>query len=325
MDLLRGRINERLPKWEVHYGSVELALPRMAKGNFLFVIDLQNSFLNWLVCEEDSNLLGFYSPSRNQYGRFRFFPFGLSTAPAANDDSLKEILRLLHLNTGIQLTDFVDDMIGGDATEEEAWAKVERVVKLFLSVCIPVSDKPTGVKRPSQRQQWVGWIFDTVACLIAVDENKCVDCIKKWIAVLELDDRRELRARTLASAAGLASHIGYFFLQGRRRLHHIWADLNKAQVYSIWSTRPGADPLVSLSEQSRFHISWWIRALETPPSRPLHGAGGALSAWGPKSLEFADWPRLAASGVIKVIETDASKLIGWSYHLCGAGRVVSGT
>ncbi len=50
-----------------------------------------------------------------------------------------------------------------------------------------------------------------------------------------------------------------------------------------------------------------------------------MSRWGPKSSDFAAWQDLAASGCLRVIETDAAKNHGWSYHLCGCGKVVSGT
>ena len=56
----------------------------------------------------------------------------------------------------------------------------------------------------------------------------------------------------------------------------------------------------------------------------LHCHGGSLSCWGPKSPEFSDWESLATKGHIFVIETDASKLHGWSYHMCSSGRVVGG-
>ena len=49
------------------------------------------------------------------------------------------------------LTDFVDDMTGGARTAEAAWIKLEKVVRFFLSVGVPVSDKPNGIKPPAQR------------------------------------------------------------------------------------------------------------------------------------------------------------------------------
>ena len=143
--------------------------------------------------------------------------------------------------------------------------------------------------------------------------------------VLAKDDRRELRARELASAAGLSCHIAQVFVQGRRRLHHVWGDLNAAGVYALWSHQPRADPLVSLSELSRLHIRWWIRALDITPERSLFRGDGPLSAWGPKSVDFLKWEELAEQGKVRVIECDASKLHGWSYHKTQVGIVVSGT
>ena len=64
-----------------------------------------------------------------------------------------------------------------------------------------------------------------------------------------------------------------------------------------------------------------------PPYRPIHNVGddGQLSMWGPKSPEFGQWRGLAAVGQVLVVETDASKLVGWSYRICHLARVVSGT
>ena len=43
-DLLKGGVNELLPKWTVHYGTVDLAISRMTSGGFLYVIDLADAF-----------------------------------------------------------------------------------------------------------------------------------------------------------------------------------------------------------------------------------------------------------------------------------------
>lgn len=41
-------------------------------------------------------------------------------------------------------------------------------------------------------------------------------------------------------------------------------------------------------------------------------------------MDFQNWEQLAASGNIRVVETDASRLDGWSYHLRATGSVISG-
>ena len=325
VDLKRGRVNERLPWIGVAYGTVELAISRMSKNDFLFVLDLQDSFFNWRVAPEDTWELGFYAPGRRQFGKYDYFPFGLASSPGVNDESLKEVLRLLEEHTCVELTDFVDDLLGRGSTEAEAWEALEKAVRFLLRMGLPVSSKPTGILAPAQRQIWTGWVFDTVACTVAATPDKCRKCQDGNTEVLDADDQRQLHASKLASVTGLASHIAEVYPQGRRRLHSVWADLNASGVYAMWALRSGGDPVVRLSELSRRNLAAWRVSLETPPSRPLHSAGGSLSAWGYKSPEFANWQALARQGLIQVIETDASKTVGWSYHLCGPGRVASGT
>ena len=65
--------------------------------------------------------LGFYSPQRGEFGTYDFLPFGLAPSPGINDKSLKEVLRLASLHTGVHVTDFVDDLLGQGSNEEAAW------------------------------------------------------------------------------------------------------------------------------------------------------------------------------------------------------------
>ena len=97
-DLSKSLVNEKLPHWDVKYGSVDLAVSRLSHSAWLYVVDLADAFYNWKVSADDTWMLGFYSPTRRQYGRYLYFPFGLSTAPAFNDASVKEVLRLLQLH-----------------------------------------------------------------------------------------------------------------------------------------------------------------------------------------------------------------------------------
>ena len=83
------------------------------------------------------------------------------------------------------------------------------------------------------------------------------------------EPQRLLRARQLAELAGLLCHIGEIHIRLRRRLHSIWADLNKAGVYHMWQHSPQADPPVCLSDESRKHLLWCSRALQSPPERQM--------------------------------------------------------
>ncbi|CAK0855669.1 unnamed protein product [Prorocentrum cordatum] len=94
-------------------------------------------------------------------------------------------------------------------------------------------------------------------------------------------------------------------------------------------TQLGRAPLTPTRQYAcpttRQALAWLMRTFATPPRRRLFCEGGALSSCGHKSHEFANWRALAADGKVQVIETDASRDHGWSYHLCNSGAVVSGT
>ena len=325
VDLRRGGVNECMPNADVAYGTLDQAVARMSAGSWLFVLDLRDCFFNWRVSDADSYALGFYSPGRRQFGKYNYLPFGLKPAPGINDTNVKEILRILRLRTEVDILDFVDDLLGAAPDEHTAWQNLRRAVRFLLRCGIPISAKPSGIRAPARRQSWIGWVFDTVECIITVPAEKTDRCRELCAAVLEADQHRTLRSKQLASAVGLASHIAELLPQLRRRLHPLWADFNASGVYSAWRASPLADPPVTLSDLSRAALAHICSALGTPPVRSLHCGGGPLSMWGHKSPEFADWANLARKGAIRVVECDASKRHGWSYHLCWDSRVVADT
>jgi hypothetical protein len=254
VDLSRGDVNPRLPDIGVAYGTVDLAVSRMSPGCFLYVLDLQDCFFNWRVHPESAMELGFFCEARQRFGRFLYFPFGLGTSPGINDASIKELLRVVTLHTGVVLTDFVDDFLGAHSSLEDAWLALERVDRLLGDMGVPVSLKQGGIRPPATRQRWCGWIFDTVAGIVTVTQSKVNKALAGIDDVISADATGSLHARKLSSVAGLLSHIGEVFIQGRRRLHSVWAALNAANVYQLWALGSSADPLVVFSRKQPFHI-----------------------------------------------------------------------
>ena len=236
LDLRRGMVNPRMPDVGVNYGTVDRAVSMLRQNDWIFVVDMQDCFFfNWRVHPDDCWQLGFYSGSRQQYGKYNFLPFGLKVAPGVNDESMKEILRLLHQECKISLVDFVDDLFEAGHSLEQSWDRLWAVVR-FLSDCgLPVSAKPTGIRTPSQVQTWIGWVFDTVRCVVTITKAKCRKCQQACEQVLNADSHRLLRAHALAATAGLVSHVAEIYPQARRRLHPLWSDLNAAGVYAAWA------------------------------------------------------------------------------------------
>lgn len=329
LDLLRGRVKERLEDVAVSYATLEEAVSKMHRGSWLFVIDLVDAFFNWPLNEAGTLECGFYSPKRKKFGAYAYLPFGLSVAPGFNDAHTKEVLRLLKHHTGVDLTGFVDDLLGNASSEDDAWLQLEAAVLFFTAIGVPVSIKQKGLVPPAQRTEWIGWVFDTVLLLVTVPGRKVEKCRESIREVLSLNTAGVLRATRIAACAGLANHICEVYVPGRRRLHFVWTDMRAAGVYAAWqkgARGPMANPLVTLSPEAIRDLNWLMDRLLQTPSRRLccPGEGFPLSDWGPKSPALQAWQQLSDVGAILVVETDASKLHGWSYHITNWGVVVSG-
>lgn len=288
------------------------------------MLSLADAFFNWRVYHDDALWLGVWSPGREQYGCYRYLPFGMKTSPALNDESVKDVLRLLDLREEVTLTDFVDEFLGSKPTKEDAWAVFRSAVRFFLKAGVPGTTKQTGLKPPAQKQVWVGRVFDTVKTSLPVERTKSDMCIVAAEQVLASDSAGCLRARELASAAGLASHIAQVFLQGRRRLDHVWSALNSADICALWAKSPPSLP----ASQSVGRCAVGPALVDACSHRHSRASSAFRcllpSLRGPTSPEFASWRSLAAAGSIRAVETDASRLHGWSYHPCDSGRGVSG-
>ena len=314
VDLRRGRVNECMPNVEVEYGTLDQAVARMSAGSWLFVLDLHDCFFSKVLFPGQTSvreiqLFTLRSQASTWYQRYQREGDSKNPPVKCRRGSFRLRGRLFRRST----------------RRGHGLAEPAPRVHFLLRCGIPVSAKPGGIRAPARRQTWIGWVFDTVECIITVAPEKADRCRELCAAVLEADQHRTLHSKQLASAVGLASHIAELLPQLRRRLRPLWADFNSSGVYSAWRSSPVADPPVTLSELSRAALAHVCSSLCTPPVRSLHCGGGALSMWGHKSPEFADWANLARTGAIRVVECDASKMHGWSYHLCWDGRVVSDT
>jgi hypothetical protein len=324
LDLLKGQVNKRVRTMSVNYGTVEQAVAKMRRGSWLFVVDLEDCFWHWKVSEKDSWELGFFDEHSGQFGKCDYCPNGLSPAPGINDQSLKEILRVMGDKLGFSVVDFVDDMLGEGADENLAWARIEAVVAFFSAIGLQISQKPSGIRAPSQVQTWCGWIFDSLRLTVASTEKKLKKALDRTASVLVKDGNRSLMARELAECGGILNHLAEVDISLGRLLHPIWADLNASQVYQLWQSHPNADVKVSLSERSRQNLQrWWTNSV-VPPHRPLLMTFGTLTSWKPRSVDFVEAEALVRKGEVLVYESDASSLHGWSYVCCKDSRIVSG-
>ena len=84
-----------------------------------------------------------------------------------------------------------------------------------------MSTKISGLCPPSNIQKWDGWAFDTTNDCISVPQDKVDKLVNAFHSVLSESKNNTHRAKSFASAIGLANHDGEVFYQGRRKC---WMD-----------------------------------------------------------------------------------------------------
>ena len=98
------------------------------------------------------------------YGKFYFLPQGLSPAPGMNVH-VRELLRAMQTQLGLNLVDFVDDLIGVGDSCADAWRRLEGVLDFFTRIGVRTSRIPGGIRTPAkctncaviQRSQKTKW------------------------------------------------------------------------------------------------------------------------------------------------------------------------
>jgi hypothetical protein len=326
IDLLRGLVNAHVIDEEVDFATLERALSHLRKDWWLFVLDLSDAFFNWKIHPDDAWLLGVYDEHNRRYGRYDFAPFGLKCAPGINDRSLKEILRLLHTHHGVTFSDWVDDLIAGAPSEAAAWDDLRTSVHFLLECGIPVSCKPTGIRVPAQRQEWVGWVFDTHHLFLAVPDAKREKARDRITSVRAANKSNTLHAKAFLGCVGLLNHIADIVPAGRRKLRSSWDIVNATGISLAWARGSKLDPRVSLTPQAHQDLEWWFRRLRTPITRKIfEKANGFLTTWNPRFPSVQQDISLAHTDPgILIYETDAASTLHWGWTRCADSQVYSG-
>lgn len=280
LDLLRGGVNKELADVGVNFSSAEKAASMLTRNCWMWTIDLTDAFLNWRVHPDDTWMLGFYSPQTNQFGKHEYSMFGMPSAPGINDESVKEILRLLKEVEGISPEDFVDDLFYAEQDYEDAWDSLERAVRFLLKCGTPVSTKASGLRPPRQVQTWVGWEFDSILLQLRVPVPKVEKALVKTRSALDENREGKLSAKSFVKVVGFLSHVAEICSPGKRRLHSSWDLLNESGIQEMWQTNSRANVKLKMSKEVTRDLNWWMKTLERgQPFRAfsVSGSGYQLS------------------------------------------------
>lgn len=311
-------LNAAMASPETSYASIESFVAMLFPRCFVFGCDFQDCFLHWLVSATSRRYLGFRHPLHGQKGTYLFYPFGLGCSPGVNDESVKEVLRVvLEQIPEIRLVDFVDDL-RGVAKDHRCGAKQlevyqDSLIKICTELGVMVHHKAGKLIRPCQVIDFLGFLFDTIRMEVGPTPKKrqeglvlatwLVDCFTKRVSV---------PARDLAGAVGFFNFLATVVDFARPYLMSFWSILSDAGVYRQWCDgKKFYNPLVKLTNEAYQDALWWQQALKEEFTVPIHYKCGRAFLWNPAVLRDSTLLASLPNDFFITVSVDAAGNGGW--------------
>ena len=293
------------------------------EGEFLSKLDLKDAYFTVPMHLRDRKYLRFQW--RGKLYEFQVLPFSLSSAPRVFTRVMKApiaFLRRLAFRNVVYLDDFCLTNSEGNArskTLATAW---------FLSKLGYVINWKKSSVHPTQREEFLGFVIDTIQLMIFLPPEKVLKITALCVDLLE---KRCCSLRTLASlieklqnasTANLPAPLHYRFMQmssikGLARNH-------QSYVASVDLTGPVLEEL-----------RWWVRNLRSwngksfinpdPQLDVVITTDASLSGWGAECQGITtqgQWSEEERTQHINVLELKAAELALKSFtHLWQGSRV----
>ena len=207
--------------------------------------------------------------------QFTSLPFGLATAPLIFTSIVKEV-RLLALQQGIRIHQYLDDWLIRAPSKEECHQQTQKLLNLIQELGFLVNHKKSELV-PSQRFDFLGYHFLLDLGLVKPTQDRWT---KLQDMFRRLSSKSVISARTLMSTIGLLASTEKTVKLGRMHMRPFQWHLKTHWKYPI----PWNQKMIR-------HGEWWLDPTNVLQGEFLH----------PREHE-------------KLIFTDASNA-GWGAHL----------
>ena len=180
----------------------------LRKGEWDTSIDLTDTYLHVPIHPHSQKYLRVHHKGVTY--QFVSLPFGLATAPLAFTSLVKEV-KLLALQQGIRLHQYLDDWLIRDPSKEECHSQTQALLILVKGLGFVVNLNKSEL-RPSQRFNFLGYHFLLELALVKPTQDR-------WTKLQEmfhrLSKKSVISARTLMSTTGLLASTGKTVKLGR--------------------------------------------------------------------------------------------------------------
>jgi hypothetical protein len=180
-------------------------------------------------------------------------PFGLCTAPSVFTKLLKPVMAHLR-KLGLMSIFYIDDILCIGCTYKECEANVRYTVSLLQSLGFIINDEKSKLV-PSQRCQYLGFIFDTRYMVIDLPSQKRLATYK---LLARIRPHRTYKIRYLAQVIGTliscCPAVEYGLLYTKELERHKFLMLQKHNG--------DFDAKITIPEMLFSDIQWWLTAIK---------------------------------------------------------------
>lgn len=213
--------------------------------------------------------------------QFAKLPFGLNVAPRIFTFLVKTALRPLIKKENIVILFYLDDWLIVADSEEACLAQSRRVVEYVSLLGFNINVRKSHL-RPTQSPEWLGLMWDTTSCSVALSDSNRKRIRKKLYLFLH---SRFVTRRRWESVVGSLNWAQLAVPLGKLRLRRLIRMGNRCFPASA----PFALRKVPRSLAAR--LAYWLRPRTLSASQPWYPPPPSLS-----------------------VDTDASGEIGWGYQ-----------
>ena len=250
----------------------------LRKNEWVTSIDLIDAYLHILIHPQSHKYLRFFHKGVSY--QFTSLPFGLATAPLIFTSIVKEV-RLLALQQGIRIHQYLDDWLIHAPSKEECHQQTQNLLNLIQELGFLVNHKKSELV-PSQRFDFLGYHFLLDLGLVKPTQDR-------WMKLQDmfrrLSSKSVISARTLMSTIGLLASTEKTVKLGRMHMRPFQWHLK-----THWKYPMPLDTPIPWNQKMIRHGEWWLDPTNVLQGEFLH----------PREHE-------------KLIFTDASNA-GWGVH-----------
>lgn len=240
--------------------SLNSVLALMTPGCFMASADIKDAYYTVPVALEHQKYLRFMW--RDKLYQYVCLPNGLSSAPRIFTKLLKPIFTLLR-GKGFLSSTYIDDVYLQGDTIKECHDNVMITVNLLKDLGFIIQEEKSQL-RPSQQLTYLGFVLDSVTMTVKLTPARVEKVMQ---ACKQLISKSQLTIQKLAEVIGLmvSSFPGVEYGQ----LYYRNLDCDKTEA--LRGNKGNFLAVISLSENSKTELQWWIANLPTAHKRISQG------------------------------------------------------